>query len=118
VIAALGDGSYIFGVPTACHQVARQQNLPVLAVVFDNSGWDAVKSAALRVHPDGWVAATKSAPLSSLAPSPRYEEIVRAFDGHGERVEAPDALPGALRRALTAVREEGRQALVNIVCRR
>ncbi len=118
VIAALGDGSYIFGAPTASHYVARQHNLPVLAVVFNNSSWDAVKSAALRVHPDGWAAATDSVPLSSLAPSPRYEEIVGAFDGHGERVETPDALPGALRRALRVVQEERRQALVNIVCRR
>ena len=56
--------------------------------------------------------------MSSLAPSPRYEEIIRAFDGYGERVEAPDALPGALRRALKAVREERRQALLNVICQR
>jgi len=56
-------------------------------------------------------------PMVSLAPSPRFEEIVRAFDGHGERVEHPETLPAALERALHAVRG-GRQALVNIVCRR
>ena len=57
-------------------------------------------------------------PLSHLGPSPRYEEIVRAFDGYGERVEDPAALPGALQRALRAVREERRQAVLNIICRR
>ena len=90
----------------------------MLTVVFNNASWDAVKFAALGVHPDGWAAATKTVPLSSLAPSPRYEEIIRAFDGYGERVEAPDALPGALRRALKAVREERRQALLNVICQR
>ena len=118
VVAALGDGCYIFGVPTACHHVARKHDLPVLAVIFNNSSWDAVKSAALRVHPRGWVASTDSARLSGLDPSPRYEEIAGAFDAHGERVEKPDALPGALRRALHAVQSERRQALVNVVCRR
>ncbi len=118
VIAALGDGAYIFGAPTACHYVARLHGLPILTVVFNNESWDAVKFAALGVHPDGWAASTNAVPLSSLAPAPRYEEIVRAFDGHGERVEAPEALPGALQRALRAVREERRQALLNVVCRR
>ncbi|MBI3455230.1 MAG: thiamine pyrophosphate-requiring protein [Candidatus Rokubacteria bacterium] len=118
VIAALGDGAYIFGVPTACHSVARMHDLPILTVIFNNEAWEAVQQAALAVHPEGWAAATKHFPLVSLAPAPRYEEIVRAFDGYGERVEAPEALPGALQRALRAVREERRQAVLNVLCRR
>lgn len=118
VIATLGDGAYIFAVPTACHQAARMHDLPVLTVVFNNGSWDAVKTATLAVHPDGWAAMAKTIPLSTLAPSPRYEEIVRAFDGYGERVEASDELPGALQRALKVVRKERRQALLNVVCRR
>jgi len=118
VIVTLGDGSYIFGVPTASHYVARAHDLPILTVVFNNASWDAVKNATRGVHPDGWAARTGVFPLSELTPSPRYEEIVRAFDGYGERVEAPDALPGALQRALRVVREERRQALLNVVCRR
>jgi acetolactate synthase-1/2/3 large subunit len=51
-------------------------------------------------------------------PSPRFDRIVSAFGGHGEHVEDPAALPDALARALKAVREQGVQALVNIVCRR
>ncbi len=35
-----------------------------------------------------------------------------------ERVEDPAELPAALRRALRVVREEGRQAVVNVICRR
>jgi acetolactate synthase-1/2/3 large subunit len=118
VVATLGDGAYIFAVPTACHFAARLHDLPILTVVFNNGSWDAVKGATLGVHPDGWAAATGSIPLSNLAPPPRYEEIVRAFDGHGERVERPEDLPGALRRGLHAVQVERRQALVNLVCRR
>ena len=118
VIATVGDGAYIFGAPTAAHYAARLHGLPILTVIFNNGAWEAVKTAALQVHPDGWAASTQSFPLSGLAPTPRYEEIVRAFDGHGERVETPDALPGALRRALKVVREERRQAVINVVCQR
>jgi len=117
VIAALGDGSYLFNEPAACHMASRQHGLPVLTVIFNNQQWEAVKQSALAVHPDGWAKSTGRYPLSELSPAPRYEEIVRAFDGHGERAETPSEVGPALRRALAAVRE-GRQAVVNVVCGR
>ena len=96
---------------------SRQHGLPVLTVIFNNQQWEAVKQSALAVHPDGWAKSTGRYPLSELSPAPRYEEIVRAFDGHGERAETPSEVEPALRRALAAVRE-GRQAVVNVVCGR
>ena len=36
VIAAMGDGSYMFGVPIAAHFVSRAHNLPVLNMVSDD----------------------------------------------------------------------------------
>ncbi len=117
VIATVGDGSYLFSEPTSCHFVARAQDLPVLTVIFNNRRWEAVRTAALSVHPAGWGKATGYFPLTDLTPSPRFEEIVRAFDGYGERVEDPVAVMPALERALAAVRD-GRQALLNIICER
>jgi acetolactate synthase-1/2/3 large subunit len=117
VIACLGDGAYLFNEPTACHFVARAQSVPVLTVIFNNAQWEAVKLSTLGVHPEGWAQGTAQFPLTSLSPSPRFEEIVKAFDGHGERVERlPDLVP-ALRRGLEVVRG-GRQAVVNILCSR
>ncbi len=118
VIATLGDGSYIFSVPTACHQAARLHELPVLTVIFNNGGWDEVSNSTRNVHPDGWAVSTGNFPMVSMGPSPRFEEIVSAFDGHGERVEEPSELPGALKRGLEIVQKERRQVLVNVICRR
>jgi acetolactate synthase-1/2/3 large subunit len=117
VIATVGDGAYFFSQPASCHFVARAQGLPILTVIYNNRRWDAVKGAAAGLHPDGWAKATATFPLSELTPSPRFEEIVRAFDGHGERVEDPAEVRPALERALRAVRG-GQQALVNILCER
>ena len=53
VVAAVGDGSYTFANPVACHQMAAQLDLPVLTVVFDNQGWQAVRMATLAIYPQG-----------------------------------------------------------------
>jgi acetolactate synthase I/II/III large subunit len=118
VIAAVGDGSYIFGAPTAAHFTSRAFDIPFLTVIFNNQAWNAVKRATSDVHPDGWAVRTKNMPLSDLDPSPAFELVAQSCGAHAERVEDPAALPGALRRALQVVREERRQALLNVISRK
>jgi len=116
VIAAVGDGSYMFANPVACHQLAEAQNLPVLTIVFNNGVWNAVRKSTAAVYPDGHAVRSNRMPLSSLEPSPRYEMISEASGGYGERVERATDLPTALERALHAARTERRQALLNVIC--
>ncbi len=117
VIAAVGDGSYVFANPAACHQAAAASGLPVLTIICNNRQWAAVEWAALGVYPQGHAArAGTPVPLSSLAPAPEFERYAEASGGYGERVTEPAELPHALRRALDAVRNERRQALLNVVC--
>ncbi len=118
VVCAVGDGAYIFGAPTAAHFVSRAYDVPVLFVVFNNRAWNAVKRAVHGLAPDGWTAKTGSMVLSDLEPAPDYELVCRASGGHAERVEDPAALPAALERALRVVREEKRQALLNVICKK
>jgi acetolactate synthase-1/2/3 large subunit len=115
VVATVGDGSYMFGVPEAGHWVSRKMNLPVLYVVWNNSRWNAVQTATRGVYPEGWQERTKTFPFSDLSPSLEFEMICQAAGGYGERVEDPAELPAAFERALHAVRVEKRQALLNIV---
>ncbi|HBH02698.1 MAG TPA: acetolactate synthase, partial [Candidatus Rokubacteria bacterium] len=68
--------------------------------------------------PEGWTQKTGTMPLSDLEPAPDYELVCRASGGHAERVEDPAELPAALARALRAVREEKRQALLNVICKK
>lgn len=118
VICCVGDGAYIFGAPTAAHWTSRAHGLPVLFVVFNNWGWNAVKRAVRFHAPEGWATRTGAMPMSELDPPPDYELVARACGAHAERVEEPAALPGALARALHAVRVEKRQALLNVVCKK
>src|SRR5690606_37009156 len=78
VIAAVGDGSYMFANPVACHQVGEALELPVLTIVFNNGVWNAVRKSTEAVYPDGHAVRANRMPLTSLEPAPRYEMIVQA----------------------------------------
>ena len=115
IICCVGDGSYIFGAPTSAHWVSRAYNLPVLWVVFNNSGWNAVAGAARNMYPEGWAVKTRTFPFTDFAPSLDFEMICQSAGGYGEQVEDPAELPEALERALRVVRQEKRQALLNVI---
>jgi acetolactate synthase I/II/III large subunit len=118
VIAVLGDGSYMFGNPTPAHYVAQANQLPILTVVLNNAMWGAVRRATTTVYPSGYAARDNTPPLTYIEPSPQFEKVVEASGGYGERVEDPAQLPGALERALKAVKVEKRQALLNVLIKR
>jgi acetolactate synthase-1/2/3 large subunit len=114
VVAALGDGAYMFGNPTPGHFVGEAMRLPVLYVIFNNARWAAVHRATLATYPKGFAAKEARPPFATLEPSPRFEHVVQASGGYGERVTEPAQLMPALERALKAVRVEKRQALLNV----
>lgn len=114
VICCVGDGAYMFGNPTAAHFVSEAMRLPVLYVVFNNARWAAVHRSTLAMYPKGAAAGMKEPPFSTLEPSPRFEKVIEASGGYGVRVDSPADLLPALERALKVVKEEKRQALVNV----
>ncbi len=114
VVATMGDGSYMFANPVACHQVAEAYEIPVLVVVLDNSGYGAVSQSVRGLYPQGYAAKGDDVPLTTLSPSPDFVLIAQASRAHAERVESSDDLPGALERAIRAVTVEGRQALLDV----
>ena len=114
VVATVGDGSYLFANPVACHQIAAALRLPVLTIVLDNGTWNAVRKSTLAVYPDGHAARANRMPLTSLEPRPDHAAVCAACGGWGRRVRDGAALPGALAEALRVVREERRQALLQV----
>ncbi|HUQ24176.1 MAG TPA: thiamine pyrophosphate-requiring protein [Burkholderiales bacterium] len=114
VICAVGDGAYMFGNPTAVHYVSEAMHLPMLFVVANNARWAAVHRSTLSTYPKGHASAMKEPPFATLEPSPRFEHVIQASGGHGERVSEPKELMPALERAMKVVKEEKRQALVNV----
>jgi acetolactate synthase-1/2/3 large subunit len=115
IVATLGDGAHMFGNPTVAHWVSAVHQLPVLAIVFNNSRYGAVRRATLSMFKDGVAGESDGRELADLSPAPPYDEIAHAQGAYAERVERPADLPAALQRAREAVVEGRRQALLNVI---
>jgi acetolactate synthase-1/2/3 large subunit len=114
VVALTGDGSFLFSQPSSVHWIARKYKTPFLQVVFNNRGWKAPRFSALAVHPDGYASRANDLDLS-FDPPPDYGAIAAAAgDAFARRVERPEDVETALAEAFTAVREEGRAAVLDV----
>ena len=114
VISMVGDGSYMFTNPTACHQIAKALELPILIIIKNNGMWNAVRRSVVKAYPDGTAAQSNTMPLTSLEPAPNFSMIAQASRAHAEQVLNPQDLPSALQRALRVIREEKRQVLLDL----
>jgi acetolactate synthase-1/2/3 large subunit len=117
IVQVIGDGGFHFSSPDSVYAVAQQYQLPILTVVLDNGGWQAVKSAVQRVYPKGIAAETDQ--FQSRLTSGRQGEqrdfsaVGRAFGAHGECVTEPDGLAAAIERCLAAL-DDGKAAVLHV----
>jgi acetolactate synthase-1/2/3 large subunit len=114
VVATMGDGSYMFANPVACHHVAEANDIAVLTVVLNNAGYGAVRHSVLDLYPTGYAAKADEMPLTALAPTPDFAQVARACRAHAETVTDGAELAAALARAIHVVDVEHRQALLDV----
>ena len=113
-VCVVGDGSYMFANPIACHQVAAAQGLPLLTVVLNNGSWDAVRISTLDIYPDGAASKANHVPMVPFLPTPSYGEIAKASGCYAETIERAEDLPAALDRAVAVIRDQGRQVVLDV----
>jgi acetolactate synthase-1/2/3 large subunit len=114
VVATMGDGSYIFANPVACHQAAEANDLAVLAIVLNNGGYRAVHHSVMGLYPTGYASKGETVPLTALDPSPDFAKVAEASRAYAETVDDPAELAGALERAIRVVSIDRRQALLDV----
>ncbi len=107
-----GDGGFYFGNPASVLAVSQQYKLPILTIVMDNTGWNAVKQSTLRVFPKGEAHALNSFE-AELAPDVHFAKIGEAFGAHSEEISDPAEVPAALARCVKEARG-GRSALLHV----
>jgi acetolactate synthase-1/2/3 large subunit len=112
VVSLVGDGSYLFGMPSAAQWMARRYGAPSLTVIFDNRGWAAPILSTLSVHPDGAVAAVGF--TLGFEPEADLPGLAAAAGGaYAATVSAAEQLPATLSQALWQV-QRGRSAVVSV----
>jgi len=113
VVSLVGDGTYLFTVPSVAHWMARRYGTPTLTVIYDNRGWRAPKQSTLGVHPTG--AAYRADDFHvSFEPEADLPGIAAAAGGaFAATVDDPASLPAVLKEALAAV-HGGRSAVVAV----
>jgi len=112
VVSLVGDGTYLFSVPSVVHWMARRYSTPTLTVIYDNRGWRAPKQSTLGVHPAGAAAAADDFRVS-FEPEADLPGVAAAAGGaFAATVSDPADLPGILKDALAAV-HAGRSAVVS-----
>jgi acetolactate synthase-1/2/3 large subunit len=101
VVLLLGDGA--FGFAGMEFDTLARHGVNVVGVMGNNGIW------GLEKHPMEFLYGYSVA--AELRQGTRYDTVVQALGGHGELVERPEQLRGALERAFAA----GRPALVNVL---
>jgi acetolactate synthase-1/2/3 large subunit len=105
VVAMLGDGT--FGFHCAELDTAVRHKLAYVAIVGNDACWNAEHQIQLKSY------GAARAHGCELLPA-RYDQVAAGFGAHGEHVERPEELAGALERAAGA----GRVACVNAMIER
>ena len=116
VTCVIGDGAFLYNPALQALGASRDYNLPVLIVVLNNSKYAAMQGITENFYPDG-AAVTTDTHYGVHINGPDYADIAQLFDGHGEKVEDPARLAGAIEDAQKAV-AGGKTAILNIMMSR
>ena len=117
VVATMGDGSYMFANPVACHQIAEALALPILVLIVNNAEWGAVRQSVLGLYPDGYAAKTNRMPLTALSPVPDFVKVAEASRAYAQRVTDGAALAGAIAEAIAHIETTRTLALLDVQVR-
>ncbi|KAI5814266.1 thiamine pyrophosphate enzyme, N-terminal TPP binding domain-containing protein [Pyronema omphalodes] len=124
ITAIVGDGTFLFGVPSSFYWMSARYKAPFLTIVLNNSGWNAPQRSAVLVHESGLSSQSKTFDLNIeiARPSPDFSEIAiaaaggRGNDGtawlYGAKITTVQELLQKLPEAIAAV-ESGRSAVLD-----
>jgi acetolactate synthase-1/2/3 large subunit len=104
VVAVVGDGAFNYNPVVAALGFQQEHAAPVLTIVLNNASYASMKAGLEKFYPEGWAARTGVYHGAAIAPPPDYAALAPPFGGYGERVPEPEAIEGAVRRAVAAVR--------------
>lgn len=112
VVSVIGDGAFLYNPVVQSLGVSRDENIPVIMVVYNNHGYRAMKQNHLSYYPDG-AGYQNDNFLGETITGLNYEELAKPFGGVGIKVDDRAQLPDALKKAHAATKD-GKTAIVNV----
>jgi acetolactate synthase-1/2/3 large subunit len=104
VVTLVGDGSFMFGAPTAALWAMQVNQAPTMIVILNNTCYNATKSPLVAFYPEGYSVRDDQFVGVDLLPPPRYDLLAAVVGAYGERVEQPEDVLPALRSGLERVK--------------
>jgi acetolactate synthase-1/2/3 large subunit len=101
VVAMVGDGDFLMTFQEVA--TAIQHNIPAIALVLNNQGWQAIRDLQRIAFGEGTDYATMFE-REGQPVSPHLADAARAFGAHAVRISRPDQVRPALEEALAARR--------------
>jgi acetolactate synthase-1/2/3 large subunit len=116
VVLVTGDGGFLYNPVIQALGAAKAHGLPILAVVFNNGRYQAMKQGHVHHYPAG-VSVGADLFYGVHIDGPDYAEFAKPFGFWGRKVERLEALAAALPEALTAL-QDGKSAILNVAITR
>ncbi len=112
VVTLIGDGAFLYNPVLQSLGASRDFNLPIIAVIFNNTKYAAMQRMHRKMYPKG-IAVDTDVFYGTHINAPDFTKVAEAFGAYGERVEKPEQVKQALKNGLKA-NEEGRTAIIDV----
>ena len=106
VLAIEGDGSFLMTGEEMT--TAYQYGLPIVVLLLNNYGWISIRDHQIRQHGEKRTIATEFIDKQGELYSPDFVKLAEAYRCYGEKVEKPEDIKPALKRAF----DSGKPAIV------
>jgi len=112
VVSVIGDGAFLYNPVPQSLGIAKDADIPIVIVVYNNQGYRAMKQNHLSYYPDG-AGKQHNIFYGETIHGPNYDELAAPFGGVGFKVDNASQLNGALKKAHAATKD-GKTAIVNV----
>ena len=112
VVTLIGDGAFLYNPVLQSLGASRDYNLPIIAIIFNNTKYAAMQGMHLKMYPKG-IAVDTNVFHGTHINAPDFTKVAEAFGAYGERVENPEQVKKAIKNALNA-NEEGKTAIIDV----
>jgi acetolactate synthase-1/2/3 large subunit len=113
VAVLIGDGSFLYNPVVQALGASKGNELPILIIICNNGQCRAMQVGHRHHYPDG-VAQEAEMWHGVTIDGPDYAQLGKPFGFHGQKVERPAELPGAIGNAMREV-DAGKTAIRNVV---